>query len=108
LALNMADEIRSKETEAKAAVADAKSEASQIIASARTAAEQAMKEAKQKSHRYFREQVKIAEGEADTEAVKTVEAGRREADAFYKSNRSKTEKVTDWLIKEVMSSYGNS
>ena len=104
----MADEIRSKEKEAKEIVASAKSEASQIMAAARTTAEQAVKEAKQKSHRYFREQVKIAEGEADAEAVKTVDAGQREADTFYKSNTSRTGKVTDWLIKEVMSAYGNS
>ena len=108
MASNMADEIRAKETEAKEIVAKAKSEAAQLLASARTTAEQAIKEAKQKSRRYFREQVKIAEGEADAEAVKTVDVGRIEAENFYKNNRSRTEKVTDWLTKEVMSTYGNS
>lgn len=108
MASNMADEIRSKEAEAKETIANAKNEASRLLASARTSAEQAIKEARQQSHRYFREQVKKAEAEADAEAVKTVDAGQREADVFYEKNKSKTDKVTDWLVKEVMATYGNS
>lgn len=108
MAQNMADEIRAKEEDAKEIVANAKSEAARIVASARTVAEQSIKEAKQKSHRFFREQVKQAEGAADEVAVKTVATGQSETDEFYTSNRSKTSSVADWLVKEVMSTYGNS
>lgn len=107
MAQNMADEIRAKEAGAKEIVAEAKAEATRSLAAARTAAEQSVKEAKQKSHRYFREQVKAAEAEADKTAVSTVEQGQRRAEEFYQGTKSKTAEVTNWLIKEVMSAYGN-
>ena len=108
MAQNMADEIRAKEAGAKEIVVNAKGEAARVLASARTIAEQSVKEAKQKSHRYFREQVKKAESEADAVAVQTVETGKRATEEFYQSNKSKIANVTDWLVKEVMSTYGNS
>ena len=108
MAQNMADEIRSKETEAHAIVNEAKAEAARIVATARTSAEQTVKEAKQQSHRYFRDQVKAAEADAEVEAQKTLESGRRETEEFYASNKSRTANVVEWLTKEVMSTYGNS
>ncbi len=107
LAQNMADEIRTREAEAKNIVAEAKSEAARVLATARTAAEQSIKEAKQKSHRSFRDQVIKAEQEAEATAEKTVESGRKETEQFYADNKSRTTEVIDWLTKEVMSSYGN-
>jgi V/A-type H+-transporting ATPase subunit G/H len=103
----MADEIRAKESEAKEVIASARAEGARLQASARTAAEQAVKEAKQRSHRYFRDKVKEAEVLADTEARKTVEAGKEETERFYAGNKSRTAEVADWLVKEVMSTYGN-
>ncbi len=102
----MADDIRAKEAEGKEIVANAKQEAARITASARTAAEQSIKEAKQKSHRTFREQVKETEASAEQNAVKVVETGKGEADAFYRSKQADTAKVTDWLTKEVMATNG--
>jgi vacuolar-type H+-ATPase subunit H len=104
----MADEIRTKEAGAREIVVQAKSEAARIVAGARTAAEQSVKEARQKSHRYFRDQVKAAEAEAEAKAASAVASGRDETEAFYNGNKSRTASVTDWLIKEVMSTYGNS
>jgi vacuolar-type H+-ATPase subunit H len=104
----MADEIRIKEADAREIVTRAKTEAARIVAAARTEAEQSVKEARQKSHRYFRDQVKAAEAEAEAEAVKTVEAGRGETERFYEGNKPKVSNVAEWLIKEVMSTYGNS
>jgi vacuolar-type H+-ATPase subunit H len=103
----MADEIRTKEAAAKEIIVSAKAEGARILASARTSAEQATKEARQKSHRYFRDQVKEAEIEAEAEAVKTVDAGRAEAERFYSSKKPLTVGVADWLVKEVMSTYGD-
>lgn len=108
MAQNMADEIRAREADAKSIVAEAKAESARTLASARTAAEQSIKEAKQKSHRFFRDQVAGAEKEAEAVAEKTVEAGRKETKEFYEANKSRTAEVIDWLTKEVISTYGNS
>ena len=108
MAQSMADEIRAKEAEAREIAARAKAEAARIVAAARTNAEQSVKEARQKSHRYFRDQVKAAEAEAETVAVKSLETGRKETEEFYEGNKSKVSGVAEWLIKEVMSTYGNS
>lgn len=108
MAQNMADEIRSKETEAKEIVSATKTEAANLLASARTLAEQSVKEARQKSHRNFRDQVKSAESEAEAIAVESVENGRRDAEEFYGSKKSAVDGIANWLVKEVMSTYGNS
>jgi vacuolar-type H+-ATPase subunit H len=104
----MADEIRARESEAKEVVSEAKAGAAQMLASARTAAELSIKEARQRSHRLFREQVKKTEGDADAEAAKIVERGRNDSEGFYASSKPKVKNVTDWLVKEVMSAYGDS
>jgi V/A-type H+-transporting ATPase subunit G/H len=107
LAETVADEVRAREASAREIVAQAKSEGARLVASARTAGEQAVKEARQKSHRYFREEVRHAESEAEAAAVKIVEAGREETERFYSGKKSRTAEVADWLVKEVMSTYGN-
>jgi vacuolar-type H+-ATPase subunit H len=104
----MADEIRSKETDAKGIISATKAEAANLLAFARTSAEQSVKEARQRSHRSFREQVKQAEAEAEALAVDTVESGRGAADEFYSSKKPGIDGIADWLVKEVMSTYGNS
>lgn len=105
---NVADEIRTKEAAARELVLDARKEAAKIAASARTAAEQSVKEARQKSHRFFRERVRAAEVEAEESAVKKVEEGRRAAEAFYDGKKGQVIPVSDWLVKEVMSAYGDN
>jgi vacuolar-type H+-ATPase subunit H len=104
----MADEIRNKETEAREIVSATKTETANLLASARTLAEQSVKEARQKSHRNFREQVKKAESEAEAIAVESVENGSRDAEEFYESKKPSVGGVSEWLVKEVMSAYGNS
>ena len=108
MAQSMADEIREKESAAKEIVVSAKAEAGRILASARTAAERSVKEARQRSHRRFREQVKEAEAEAETRAAAVVEQGRKSSEEFYVNGKSKIEDAADWLVKEVMSAYGDS
>ena len=103
----LADEVREREASAREIVAQAKAEGARLIASAHTAGEQAIKEARQKSHRYFRDEVRRAEGEAEASAVKIVDAGRVETEKFYSEKKSRTAEVADWLAKEVMSTYGN-
>ena len=103
----VADEVRAREDSAREITAQAKAEGARLIASARTAGEQAIKEARQKSHRYFRDEVRRVEGEAEGSAVKIVDAGREETERFYSEKKSRTDEVADWLVKEVMSAYGN-
>jgi vacuolar-type H+-ATPase subunit H len=103
----MADEIRAKEAEAKEHVASAKREAARMLSSARTAAELSIKEARQKSHRHFRDQVRQAEAEAEAKAAETLAEGRKAADEFYDSSKNKVAGAADWLVKEVMSAYGD-
>jgi V/A-type H+-transporting ATPase subunit G/H len=107
LAETVADEVRARETEAHEIVAAAKTEGARLVASARTAGEQTIKEARQKSHRYFRDEVRRAESEAEATAVKTVEIGKAEALRFYSGKKTSAAEVADWLVKEVMSTYGN-
>ncbi|MDR3279249.1 MAG: hypothetical protein LBT23_01945 [Synergistaceae bacterium] len=107
MAETMADEIRAKEAAAREIIVSAKSEGARLLASARTSGEQSIKEARQKSHRYFRDQVKSAESEAEVAAVKIVETGRAETERFYGEKKSRTSEVADWLVKEVMSTYGD-
>lgn len=106
MAVNVAEDIRAKEAEGKEIVARAKQEAARITATARTVAEQSVKEAKQKSHRFFREQVKETEAAAEQNAMKLVEVGKEEADAFYKSKQIDSAKAVDWLFKEVVATNG--
>jgi len=107
LAETVADEVRAREAGAREIIASAKNEGARLVASARTAGEQAIKEARQKSHRYFRDEVRRAEAEAEAEAVKTVDAGKEETVRFYDGKKPRAAEVADWLVKEVMSTYGN-
>jgi len=107
LSETLADEVRAREASAREIVTQAKAEGARLVASARTAGEQAIKEARQKSHRYFRDEVRRAEGEAEASAVKIVDAGREETEKFYSDGKPRTVEVADWLVKEVMSTYGN-
>jgi V/A-type H+-transporting ATPase subunit G/H len=107
LSETVADEVRAREASAREIVTQAKAEGARLVASARTAGEQAIQEARQKSHRYFRDAVRRAEGEAEVSAVKIVDEGREETMRFYSEKQSRTAEVADWLVKEVMSAYGN-
>ncbi|MDR2780541.1 MAG: hypothetical protein LBB28_05395 [Synergistaceae bacterium] len=107
MAETVADEIRAKEAEARDIIANAKAEGARSIASARTSGEQAVKEARQKSHRYFREEVRRAENEAEAAAVRIVEDGRAEADSFYNGKKKRAADAADWLVKKVMTAYGD-
>ena len=107
MAETIADEIRAREAMAREIVTSAKEEAARMLASSRTKGEQAVKDARQKSHRHFRDQVKIAEEKAEAEAVKAVETGRAAAERFYEAHKARAFEVAEWLVKEVMSSYGD-
>ncbi|MDR1137942.1 MAG: hypothetical protein LBK91_06425 [Synergistaceae bacterium] len=107
MAGTVADEIRVKEAEAREIIANAKAESARLVASARTAGEQTVKEARQKSHRYFRDEVRRAESAAEESAVKIVEEGRAEAGRFYDGKKVQVATVASWLVKKVMSAYGD-
>jgi V/A-type H+-transporting ATPase subunit G/H len=107
LAETVADEVRTKETEARDVIAAAKTEGARMIVAARTAGEQAVKEARQKSHRYFRDEVRAAEAEAEKSAAKIVREGRAGAEKFYDETKPRVAEVAEWLVKEVVSAYGD-
>jgi V/A-type H+-transporting ATPase subunit G/H len=78
-----------------------------MLAAARTAGEQAVKEARQKSHRYFRDEVRAAEIEAEASAEKIVGEGREAAKKFYDETKPRMAEAAEWLVKEVVSTYGD-
>lgn len=105
---DMAKEIRIQEELAESILSNSRAEASKIVAEARTSAEQSVKEAKQKYHRFFRDEIALAEKEAESEAQVVLEKGQQDAELFYNENRQFVGVVNDWLIKEVMMTYGVS
>jgi V/A-type H+-transporting ATPase subunit G/H len=107
LAETVADEVRTKEAGAREIIAAAKTEGARMIVAARTAGEQAVKEARQKSHRYFRDKVREAEAEAEETAAKIVGEGRVFTDKFYGDTKPRVAEVAEWLVKEVVSAYGD-
>jgi V/A-type H+-transporting ATPase subunit G/H len=107
LAETIADEVRAKEAAAREVIAAAKTEGARMLVAARTAGEQAVKEARQKSHRYFRDEVRAAEAEAEKTAGKIVEEGRARTKKFYDDTKPRVAEVAEWLVKEVVSVYGD-
>ena len=106
MSMDMAEEIRAQEAAAHEMIATAKADAVRSLAEARTSAEQSVKEAKQKFHRLFREQILDAEKEAETEAKTILERGQQDAEGYYKEKSPLVDEVTNWLVKEVMTTYG--
>lgn len=107
MAETIADEVRAKEAEAREVIAAAKTEGARMIVVARAAGEQAVKEARQKSHRYFRDEVRAAEAEAEQAAAKIVADGRERTEKFYDETKPRVAEVAEWLVKEVVSVYGD-
>ena len=107
LADNLAQEIREQEALAKNVVADAKAEAAKMIAAAQSEAEQSVKSTKQRCHRQWRERVAAAEKEAEAKALEITKKGEDEANSFYESKKKDTDETADWLVREVMASYGS-
>lgn len=107
MADNLAQEIREQEAAAKSIVTDAKAEAAKIIAAAQSEAEQSVKSKKQQCHRQWRERVAVAEKEAEAKALEITEKGEEDAKAFYAGKKKDTDEVADWLVREVMASYGS-
>lgn len=106
MSMDMAEEIRAQETAAHEMIATAKADAARSLAEARTSAEQSVKEAKQKYHRLFREQILDAERDAEAEAQVILKRGQQEAEEYYAKNSSSVDEVANWLVKEVMTTYG--
>lgn len=104
---NIAQEIREQEAMAKDIVSEAKAEAARIVAAAQSDAEQCVKSTKQRCHRQWRERVAEAEKEAEAKALEMVKQGEIDANAFYESKKKDTDEVADWLVREVMASYGS-
>ena len=96
MADNLAQEIREQEAMAKSIVSDAKAEA-----------EQSVKSTKQQCHRQWRERVAEAEREAEAKALEITKKGEADAKAFYEGKKKETDEVADWLVREVMASYGS-
>ncbi len=104
---NLAQEIREQESLAKAVIAEAKAESAKITAAAQAEAEQSIKDTKQQCHRQWRESVANAEKEAEQKAAEILEKGRMEAQDYYQGKKASVAEVADWLVKEVMTTYGS-
>lgn len=107
LAENLAQEIREQEALAKGIIADAKAEAAKVVASAQTEAEQSIKNTRQQCHRQWRESVANAEKEAETKALDILQKGQADAELFYEQKKKSVEEVANWLVREVMATYGS-
>lgn len=107
LAENLAQEIREQEALAKSIIADAKAEAAKVVASAQTEAEQSIKNTRQQCHRQWRESVANAEKEAETKALDILQKGQTDAELFYEQKKKSVEEVANWLVREVMATYGS-
>jgi V/A-type H+-transporting ATPase subunit G/H len=107
LAENLAQEIREQEALAKGIIADAKAEAAKVVASAQTEAEQSIKNTRQQCHRQWRESVANAEKEAETKALDILQKGQTDAELFYEQKKKSVEEVANWLVREVMATYGS-
>jgi V/A-type H+-transporting ATPase subunit G/H len=104
---NLAQEIREQESLAKAIIAEAKAEAAKIIASSQADAEQSIKDTRQQCHRQWRESVANAEKEAELKAREILEKGQKDAKDYYENKKDSVAEVADWLVKEVMTTYGS-
>ena len=107
MAENLAQEIREQEALAKGIIADAKAEAAKVVASAQTEAEQSIKNTRQQCHRQWRESVANAEKEAETKALDILQKGQTDAELFYEQKKKSVEEVANWLVREVMATYGS-
>ena len=104
---NLAQEIREQESLAKAVIVAAKAEAAKIVATAQAEAEQLIKDTKQQCHRQWRESVANAEKEAELKAREILEKGQKDAKDYYENKKDSAAEVADWLVKEVMTTYGS-
>lgn len=104
---NLAQEIREQESLAKAIIAEAKAESAKMIASAQAEAEQSIKDTRQQCHRQWRESVANAEKEAEVEAAGILQKGRKDSQEYYEKKKASAAEVADWLVKEVMTTYGS-
>lgn len=106
LAENIAQEIREQEAMAKNTIVDAEAKAAGIIAEAQADSERSMKSVRQLCHRQLRESVSTAEQEAEAKAAEIMQKGQSDAKLFYEQNKSSAEGVADWLVREVIDTYG--
>ena len=104
---NLAQEIREQESLAKAIIAEAKAESAKMIASAQAEAEQSIKDTRQQCHRQWRESVANAEKDAELKAGEILEKGQTDAQEYYEKRKNSVAEVADWLVKEVMTTYGS-
>lgn len=106
MAENLALEIREHESMAKNIVAEAKIQAAEILANVQAETERSMKSVRQLCHRQLRESLAFAEQEAETKAAEIMQKGRSDAMAFYEQKRGLVESTADWLVGEVIKTYG--
>lgn len=104
---NLAREICEQEENAKGIIADAKIRAAEIIAGAQTGAERSMKNTRQHCHRQLRESIENAEQEAEAAAVDILLKGQQAAKDFYDHKKGSAAGVADWLVREVIGTYGS-
>lgn len=106
MAENLAQEIREHESMAKNIVAEAKAKAAGILAETQTETERSMKGVRQLCHRQLRESIANAEREAEAKAAEITQKGQSDAKAFYERSKSSADGVADWLVREVIDTYG--
>lgn len=107
LAENLAKEIREQEDMAKSIITGAKARAAEIAANAQNEAERSMKNIRQQCHRELRESIANAEKEAEVKAAEILQKGQSDAKLFYEQKKDSAENVANWLVREVISTYGS-
>lgn len=107
MAENLAQRIREEEEAAQKTVVDANAKAAEVIANAQAEAERSLKNARQQCHRQLRESTANADVEAEKRAAEILRRGELDAKAFYEQKKGQAEGVADWLVEEVIRTYGS-
>lgn len=107
LAENLAQQIRDQEEMAKSVITAAKARAAEIAAGAQADAEHSMKTTRQQCHRQLRELIVNAEEEAEVAAAEILRKGQSDAKLLYEQTKDSAEGVADWLVREVINTYGS-
>lgn len=108
MAQNIAEELQQTEEKARLLIHDTKSDMLRELANARLQAEELIKKARQETHRYFREQVRKTEEEADVIAAEVLSKGQKEAEKFISKHQDRIFPVAEWIADEVMARYVSS
>ena len=104
---DIAEEIRTVEENARQTVQNARIEGARLIAAAQNEMDIRLKETKQKTTRFFKENVEKFETAAEEKAREIVHQGKEDANAFASGVEKRVKDVAQWIAEEVMTRYGS-